>query len=128
MYEYAAQVVKVVDGDTINVEVDLGFDIDFGMPLRFAGINAPEHGTPEGDAATAYLTQLLQVMPNTGTTTNFQPLTIRTVKDHKEKYGRYLAYIFVGPPPGGAPAPLLGSINQAMLDSGHAVPYSGGIR
>ena len=45
MYEYKAKLVRVVDGDTIDCEIDLGFDITVRQRVRFAGINAPESRT-----------------------------------------------------------------------------------
>ena len=45
MYEYKAKVMRVVDGDTIDVEIDLGFTIKVFQRLRFAGIDAPETRT-----------------------------------------------------------------------------------
>ena len=109
MYEYAASLLKIVDGDTVDVRVDLGFTIHYDIRLRLAGINAPEMNNPDGSgvAARAYITTLLN-----------GPLIIQTAKDRKEKYGRYLATIYVG----GSTV----SVNQQMLDSGHAVPYDGG--
>lgn len=111
MYEYRAELVAVVDGDTIHANVDLGFDVWEKMTLRFAGINAPEHGTPEGYAATAFVVDWFRVRP---------AFTITTVKDRREKYGRYLATI-VG-------NGEVQSLNDLMVATGHAVPYSGGAR
>ena len=109
MYEYRATLVRVVDGDTIDVETDLGFNIDFTQRLRLYGINAPELSTPEGLAARAFIIGQLP--------TAQWALTIDTVKDKQEKYGRYLATIFVGGAAG------LTNINDLMVTSGHAVPY-----
>lgn len=109
MYEYQATIVKVVDGDTIDVNIDLGMHIHVQTRLRILHINAAEHGTPAGDAATAYLrSQLLEGML----------VTVRTQKDHTEKYGRYLADVSLG----------LVDIGQLMIQTGHAVPYEGGPR
>jgi micrococcal nuclease len=109
MFEYAAKVLRVVDGDTVHLDVDLGFDVRRQDSFRFLGINAPEHGTPEGDAATTFLKTL--IAPG-------DVITIRTQKDHREKFGRYLATLFVGDK----------NINEALVASGHAVPYDGGKR
>jgi micrococcal nuclease len=83
MYEYLARVVRVIDGDTIEVEIDLGFKIKHTTILRLIGINAPELPTPEGKAAKEWLAKQIEN----------QTVTIRTVKDKKEKYGRYLAFV-----------------------------------
>jgi len=103
MYEYAATILRVVDGDTVHAEVDLGLDIRVRVTLRLAGINAPEIGTPEGIAAKAWLVDQL----GSGS------LVVRTVKDRREKFGRYLATLLVDGR----------DLNQAMIDAGHAVAY-----
>lgn len=109
MYEYAATIVNVVDGDTVHARVDLGIDIDATITLRLYGINAPELTTQQGKDAKAHLISLLTQPPTSG-----GPVTIRTVKDHKEKYGRYLATIILAD---GSNA------NQRMVDDGYAVVY-----
>ncbi len=113
MYEYRGSIVRVVDGDTVHVHLDLGINVAIDLTLRLYGINAPEMSTPEGVAAKAHLIELLQGGP--GTTTNFQPLTIRTVKDRREKYGRYLGTLI-------RTADGL-DVNQSMLSDGFAVVY-----
>lgn len=115
MYEYRAMITRVVDGDTVHAQVDLGMDVYMNTTLRLAHINAPENSTPEGQAATATLRKMLgwsivDVPP---------PVTIQTIKDHKEKYGRYLAVIILADGT---------NLNQYMVDSGNAVPYEGGPR
>lgn len=104
MYEYLATVLRVVDGDTVNVDVDLGLDISHRIKLRLYGINAPEMSTAEGILAKQHLIELL------GTT---NPVKILTVKDKVEKYGRYLATIIVA----GV------NLNQQMVTDGFAVVY-----
>jgi micrococcal nuclease len=110
MYEYQATVLRVVDGDTICARVDLGFEVSVDETLRLAGINAPERGKPGGSEASAWLRSKLLM-----TTAR-----IVTVKDKREKYGRYLAEIFL---PGETT-----SVNSEMIAAGHAVPYDGGKR
>lgn len=111
MYEYRAKIVRIVDGDTVHADVDLGFDSHQFMTLRLAGIDAPEMGTQEGKDAKEYLTLLLA--PTRG------QVIIQTEKDRREKYGRYLATLFGG---GGM------DINATMVETGHAVNYEGGKR
>jgi micrococcal nuclease len=108
MFEYTARLIRIVDGDTVELDIDLGFDVHQRHAVRLAGVNAPEHNTPDGAAATAWLTQAL----------GNHPLVIRTHKDQAEKYGRYLATIWVGDT----------NINDALVAAGHAVAYSGGKR
>jgi micrococcal nuclease len=59
MYTYKAVVRKVIDGDTIDVLVDLGFSVYTEKRLRLAYINAPELSTEEGKASKAYLVEAL---------------------------------------------------------------------
>ena len=105
MYEYQADVLKIHDGDTMWLEVDLGCDVRIKMTCRLYGINAPELATQEGKDALAYVQTLVAV----GDT-----VTVRTYKDRKEKYGRYLATIITAAGK---------NVNAGMLLSGHAVVY-----
>jgi micrococcal nuclease len=120
MYEYRATIVRVVDGDTVDASVDLGFDVRFTMRLRLFGINAPEMKTPAGPPAKDHLIALLH--PDAGTTppavVAAMPVVVllRTQKDHQEKYGRYLATLFL-------PGSLENSLNDQMVSQGFAVAY-----
>jgi micrococcal nuclease len=111
MYEYRARIVRVIDGDTVEAEIDLGFHVSFQAVLRLVGINTPEvHGPerPRGLAATRHLQDLLmQHTPADGV------VIVRTQKDVTEKYGRYLAVIVAGPV----------NVNDRMIADGHAVPF-----
>lgn len=113
MYEYKARVVKVVDGDTLHLDVDLGCDIHLGMTVRLAGIDAPEMSTNEGKVAKAWVEDWLE---------SCTYLIIQTVKDKKEKYGRYLAYVL------DPDQPTLPSLNQQLVNEGLAKLYDGGPR
>lgn len=110
MYEYAARCTKVVDGDTVDLMVDVGFGIHTQQRVRLLGINCPEHGTIAGDDATAFTKQWIQ--------DHGPQLTVRTVLDRREKYGRLLAVILV-------PGHIL---NQDLITAGLAVDYDGGKR
>lgn len=88
LYHYRAVVVAVTDGDTVVVDIDLGLRIwARKQVLRLEGVAAPETRTPEGREAKAWLAAELPV----GT-----PVIVRTKKDRREKYGRWLASINVG--------------------------------
>lgn len=111
MYEYRATVIRVIDGDTVDLRVDLGFDAALNMRVRLTGLDAPERGKSGGTEATAWLTEKLKTRAE---------IIIKTSKDSREKYGRYLAEIY-----------LLGdavSVNRQMIEAGHASPYDGGKR
>lgn len=107
MYEYNARVVDVHDGDTLRADIDCGFGVWLSnQPLRLDGLNAPELNTPAGKASQVWLAGQLPV----GT-----QIVITTVKDAKEKYGRYLATIF-----------LAGvNLNDELIATGHALPWNG---
>lgn len=111
MYEYRARVTRVIDGDTLEAEIDLGFHVSFTVTLRLAGINAPETKgaeRPRGLAATRSLDSLI-----TDLTGGTRQVTVRTQKDVTEKYGRYLAVLMAGDV----------NLNDRMLADGHAVPF-----
>lgn len=105
-YTYRAAVLKVVDGDTLDVDLDLGMRIHFHVRLRVAHIDTPETSTPEGKQVRDYVRELLPV----GTV-----VTVSTEKP--DKYGRALADVLL--PDGRELAHLL--VNQGM-----AKPYEGG--
>ena len=106
-YEYKAKVLRVVDGDTIDAEVDLGFHIKMEMKLRLAGINAPEMNTVEGKKSRAALMSLIEG----------QDVTIFTIKDRQEKYGRYLAVVIT--------MKDHKNINEWLVEQNLAVKYNG---
>lgn len=110
MYEYEGTLLKIIDGDTIDVIIDLGLDVGIRERLRLYGINAPEmHDKPAGQDAKDYITSIL---PPVG---QIRALLIDTIKDQRGKYGRYLAKIYV--------PPNTTSVNDQMIDTGHAVPF-----
>jgi micrococcal nuclease len=106
MYTYQATVLDVIDGDTIRCDVDLGLDVAIKMTVRLLGVNTPELSGPDRDRALkakAFVKEAVQG----------NLVVIKTVKDRKEKYGRYLAEVFVGER----------SVNQDLLAHGLAVTY-----
>ena len=116
MYEYKVkEVTKVVDGDTVDVIVDLGFSLFKKERCRVAGIDTPESRTRDkkekvyGLEAKAYLKGLLSSAEN---------LRVRTEKDGK--YGRMLGWLYCDN--------IEGSINHLMIESGHAWSYDGGTK
>lgn len=101
----------MIDGDTVEADVDLGFSTFRTERFRLYGINAPEtKGESRGDgrAATEFLKTL--IAKQTG---NSNVLMIQTHQDKQEKYGRYLAVLIAN----GI------NLNAAMVAAGHAVPY-----
>lgn len=110
-YCYNAQVLRVIDADTVEVRVDVGFRMWAEMPMRLAGINAPERYTPDGKEATAALEYALTGPSDTG----YLPVVVKTVKP-VEKYGRYLGVLYVGDV----------NINEWLVNNGYAVKYMEG--
>ncbi len=116
MYEYFVKEVKnVVDGDTIDVIIDLGFDILFASRVRLAGIDTPESRTTDkaekalGIEAKEYLKKHLK---------DAKSVVIRAEKmDSSEKYGRILGWVYVN---GDSE-----SINNKMINDGYAWGYLG---
>lgn len=110
LWHYRAKITRVIDGDTVEAEIDVGFRIVMTQRLRLLGINAPEKQRPtrtEGDIATDALKELLQAA-----TDNRGYVLIRTEQD--DAFGRYLAIIYLG-------GNTLATVNAAMIDGGWAV-------
>lgn len=61
MYQYKAKVIKVVDGDTLKLNIDLGLRIMWAGNCRLANINAPEMSTDQGPVSKAFLENLCPV-------------------------------------------------------------------
>ena len=104
MYEYSAKVVKVYDGDTITVDVDLGFGVWMHkQKIRLVGINTPEVRGEEREEGLKSRDWLREQILD-------ELITLRTAKDRKGKYGRWLgAVIFNGT-----------NINQELISLGLA--------
>ena len=83
MYQYEAQVLKVIDGDTLDLFIDLGFKVGFNTRVRMIGIDTPEKWFPYGKVVKAYLKQELEG------NTIFLDVT------KKDKYGRYLGVVYL---------------------------------
>jgi len=113
MHHYEVEVDRVVDGDTVDVIIDLGFSLLHKIRIRLTGIDAPESRTRDleekaaGIRAKEFLEDKLD---------NANYLTLKTKKTGK--YGRYLGDLYDGEM----------HINQLMIDEGHAVEYGGGKR
>ena len=113
MYEYACEVKRVVDGDTIDVVLDLGFDILHKSRVRLYGIDTPESRTrnldekARGKMAGTYLKEAVE---------KGEKVVIQTkLKDSRGKYGRVLGNVVVD----GV------NINEAMIENFLAVAYFG---
>lgn len=105
MYTYKATVNKIVDGDTVNLTIDLGFRLSYTANCRLTGINAPELKTEEGQKAKLMLDL---VMPKKS------KVTISSTG--LDKYGRPLVIIWHFDA-------TQGTFNDWMLNQGYAKPY-----
>ena len=116
MYEYRVkQVLRVVDGDTIDVDIDLGFDISFTSRVRLAGIDTPESRTTDKKEKVLGL-EVKQRLKDL--LSKSSSVVIRTEKpDSTEKYGRILGWLFID----GAEK----SINEGLIADGYAWGYMG---
>jgi len=84
-YKYKAVVVDVYDGDTVKVDIDLGFNLTFERTtLRLARINAPELRGSQRPEGLKSRDRLRDLVLN-------KEIVIKTIKDKKGKYGRYIA-------------------------------------
>jgi len=88
LYQYKAFVTKVYDGDTITVEIDLGFKtLVKGEKIRLRRINAPEVRGDQREAGLKSRDYLRVIILN-------KEIILETIKDKKGKYGRYLGEVF----------------------------------
>ena len=122
MYNYKIRPVKIIDGDTIDAEIDLGFDIKTKKRIRFMGINTPESRTRDleekarGLAAKERVKQLLEGCDN-----------IQLNSYGVGKFGRCLGEILLDKVDGKEKMTLV-SLNKLLVNEGHAVEYNGGKR
>lgn len=110
LYHYKAKVISVYDGDTIRVEIDLGFGFKWcgsdgkGVSVRLAELNAPEVKGEERDAGLVSRDFLRSLILG-------KDITLKTIKDASGKYGRYLGIIFLEDI----------NINERLIQEGMAV-------
>ena len=122
MYTYKISPLKIIDGDTIDADIDLGFDIKVKKRIRFMGINAPESRTKDleekarGLAAKDRVKQLLEGCEN-----------IQLKSHGVGKFGRCLGEIFLDKIDGSEKITLV-SLNELLISENHAVEYHGGKR
>lgn len=114
VFEYRAKVLRWIDGDTVDLEVDLGFRVRLEQRARLAGLNTPElHSKDESERATAIRASMLcnrLAFPASH-------VTIRSSKPTADdKYGRWLVEIVIGDGT---------NLNQELLNKGLAKPWDG---
>ena len=118
MYEYKAKLVKIVDGDTVDVDIDLGFGVWLkNERVRIMGIDTPESRTRDkvekifGLAAKDRVEELIKK------DTILKTFAAKDGEDMKGKFGRILGDFYIE-----SEGKLL---TEVMIDEGHAVPYHG---
>ena len=104
MYTYRAEIVRVVDGDTVDVFIDLGFSVWHKERIRLSGIDTAEKNTPLGKALKTYMISLLEGK------------TVKLEVTKPDKYGRYLGKIYLNSEE---------SINDQLIKVGLAKGYGG---
>jgi len=116
------EINRVLDGDTIDVTIDLGFDLYKKERVRVAGVDTPEKRTRNleekalGIDATNWLKEKLE-----GTLAGDDELSVRTeLVGGTGKYGRLLGWLYCGDE--------LLSLNEQMINEGYALPYDGGTK
>jgi micrococcal nuclease len=112
MYIYNCSLSRVVDGDTIDAVIDLGFDISIKQRIRLYGINTPECRTrdlEEKALGLAAKARLVELLPKT--------FKIQTMLNKKGKYGRVLGVLLV------SDGDVEVNINDLLVEEGHASVY-----
>jgi micrococcal nuclease len=109
MYKYNAQVIKVIDGDTLDLFIDLGFKVGFNTRIRMIGIDTPEKNFPYGKVVKNYLINLLEG----------NKIYLDVTK--KDKYGRYLGLVYLNESDNI-------SVNELLINENMAKAYHGASR
>lgn len=109
-YTYKAKVLSVYDGDTIRVEIDLGFGMKWsgdgkGVQIRLFGINSPEIKGNEKNSGILSRDWLRSQIEG-------KEIILKTIKDSTEKYGRYLGIVFT---------PEGENLNESLVSKGLAI-------
>ena len=112
MYEYKCHITRIVDGDTVDANIDCGFDIIFKSRIRLYGVDTPESRTRDldekarGKMASAFLQEQIN---------KAELVKVKTKLDKKGKFGRVLGSIIADDI----------DLNQAMIEKNLAVAYFG---
>ena len=123
MYNYNAKCIRVVDGDTIDAEIDLGFDVKIKKRIRLAGINAPESRTRNkvekklGLAAKERLKEMMEGAAN----------CFELESKELGKFGRVIGKLHIDKIAGKDVITKV-CVNDCLVKEGYAVEYDGGKR
>ena len=117
-YTYRATVVKVIDGDTIDVDIDVGFHTTLRKRLRFLGIDTWEVRGEEKEKGLIAKARLQEVLDQAET------IYVQTVMDATGKYGRVLAWVWtVMPTNWSESGEHITNVNELLLREGHGTEY-----
>ena len=112
------QILKVVDGDTIDADIDLGFDISLSKRIRLAAVDTPESRTADANEKKYGLESKEWLKHKVE---NAKNILIKTeLPDSTEKYGRIIGHLFIND--------QANSLNEQMIDAGMAWTYDGGTK
>jgi len=118
MYTYKARLIRVIDGDTVDAEIDLGFGVYMKQRVRLYGINTPDSRSKEqeererGLASKQRLTEILT-----------REFIIETILNKRGKFGRILGVLYIETENGERE-----NVNNILVQEGHAKEYFGTIR
>ena len=122
MYEYRATIVKIIDGDTVDVDIDLGFNVVLrDERVRIAGIDTPESRTRDLEEKKFGLAAKERVKELLGKTCALKTQINKSGEDMKGKFGRILGDFNVYD----AKTDSWKMLTQVLISEGHAVPYHG---
>ena len=115
MYFYKAKLIRVVDSDTIDAEIDLGFDLSIRQRIRLYGVltpNSRSHNLDEKELGLAAKGKLIEVLP--------KEFYVETILNKRGKYGRVLGTVYQKTEDG-----EYMDINQLLIDEGYATSHQG---
>ena len=113
MYEYNAKLSKVIDGDTIDADIDLGFQTFIKQRIKLYGVDTPQSRskvTTEKEEGIKAKNKLIELLP--------RDFKVRTVLNRRGKFGRVLGYVYVVDSDGKEV-----NINETMIKEGYATKY-----
>lgn len=112
LYQYTVTVNRVIDGDTLEVDIDLGFNVTLsGKRIRVAGVDCPERNTPEGKLAKFFTKEWVNDAINSN-----KPVLVKIEAHKGDKYGRILGAVWADGK----------DLAQQLILNNHGVPYDGG--
>lgn len=113
MYEYKAKLIRVVDGDTIDADIDLGFGVWVKQRIKLYGINTPDsknHDPQIRGQGIAARNKLIELLP--------REFVVQTLLNKRGKFGRVLGILYTL-----HEDDVKVNINDQMVDEGVAIPY-----